>query len=1025
MRATGSVIFVFSAIVMGACVHAGRMPWVPTQDVGPRAPEPAIGRSHYVVVDPWDQGPRAAWIPLEPFGHGLVVHRRRIVVGNGEPRVSADQTTEPLVGASKLPARFGGGFLFWSAHSIYRADAFDSRLRPVTRVPESIDSISFAPKAIVVRSNGGDRWGLLPSGDRVPIEPHGLAAIEALDDGRALGVTDEGMVLASVDGGSHWTDVTVQIKSGLSQVRVIRDELWLVEANGTASRLEPDGHLAWFSEVPSDPPDARPIDPRWRASISPRRAVFRMGAAIDDATAIVLVEGDLVRVDVVTGAIVSILEGRFPPDARCEAVAVPGDVLFACLSHASKSAAGTAFVVSNTLSTAPAIEHTFPVASASFYASDDGGLAFSGPCRDATTTGAATVCVRTPGGRWEERNVAAVAVPGGSGSTANLDVVRWVPRADGHVVALVGGATPGIHDPSSGSFQPVVDEVRAAFEAPYVSPHGGGKGRFSSYRGYIGPSVVDATWSFGAGNTLRGWVAHGESVEVSEGGTLVRSPYAMVDVISSGAMALGRKEDRLYQSNDHGASWSEVATPSTGNEGIDLIGCTTAGCDLGVYFRVGWSFHPPHAEPPAVSVPVPAEIRRVRGLELSCRPAGEVVSKVLPRTGDSPEDLGLGMARLPVAKESTWAYVRNAIPRGMVSTSGESSGDADALQALRALFSGFATTHENDADVLTVAGPNKNVLGLRRGVSYVAPFDPSGRVVRNSIAMSDVVAAGRRAGMPIEELLHGEDFTESGAIVTLTSLDPSAVSDIAVHNADHGLLSIFRGDRVRVALSSFASQESSTVVSGVALPHDTTALLEVDSNGSHVFKVDGKGVTDLFDVGRFGSDSYSPANPDALAVGPNGDLAIVRTPSGKDPPSSLDPALLILPSAPPIPLASWSELKLADDPGCKAEKGGYRAVIQAQQPWIRVTTPGLQVEDEPMLARVRWTEKRVCLEGFEVKLPGVPGRPSNDSTRLSAQEPSVFGTWLVGKESTYARVGVGQGFEWRQELECTIVSTGP
>jgi hypothetical protein len=501
--------------------------------------------------------------------------------------------------------------------------------------------------------------------------------------------------------------------------------------------------------------------------------------------------------------------------------------------------------------------------------------------------------------------------------------------------------------------------------------------------------------------------------------SLTRSPYAF-DVVFAGATALGRSKDgRLYQSNDHGASWTEVATPPSGVEALDLVSCTSAGCDLGAFYRVGWSLRPPRIELPKDPAPRAPEVRRVRGLELSCRPAGAVVSKVLPRTGDSPEDLGLGVSRLPVANDKTeWSYVRNAIPRSIVSPIHEpNSNDSDGTQALRAVFSGFGTTRESD--VITVAGPNKNIMGLRRAVSYVAPFEPSGRVVRSGISMSDVVAAGRRAGMTTDEIL-GEDFTETGSIITLASSDPFGVSDIAIHNVDHGLLSIVRGEHVRVAIRT--SQNSANVISGVILPGDEAAFLEVDSSGvGHVFKVNGSGATDLFDVSPTANETYYPANPDALAVGPKGDLAILRTPSGSDPPSALDPAFLIIQAMPSSQLAPWSELKLADDPACKAEQGGYRAVIQAQAPWVRVTTPELRASDQPMIARVRWTPKRVCLEGFEVKLPGVSIR----SPGGSHSELATFATWLVGKGSTFARVGVTEGVEWRQGLECSIVTTGP
>lgn len=1010
-----------------ACVHEERRaPVGPQREIEPQSSSPSSsGLSQYLIADPSSSRASAITLPLGPVGvHGLVVDKRRVVVGQGEPRIASDATTETILGASRVAGRFGGGFLFWTANTVYRADSFDAKLVPVVRVPDAIDAISFAPKSLLVRTHNGERWGVvLPNGERASIAPLGVADIQALDDGRAIAFSDQGTVFTSIDGGAHWTDATAQVKSAPAKVSILSGELWLVESNGGASRLELDGHLSWFDKLPSDPAaELRSKDPRWRGSDAPLRAAFRSGAAIDDGTALVVESGDLVRVDVHTGEVISVSSGRLPPDAHCEAVPVAGDVLFACVSHAG----GSAFVVSHTLSSEPALEQTF-VGGGQFFAGDDGGLAYSGSCQGIPPGPAdvPVVCVRTPGGSWEEHDVSRLASDGG---VADVNVARWVPRQDGHVVALVVEPSPGIYDPETHVFQPVADDAREVIGRGAVSYATHGKyGRIMRYKRFAGSAgIVDTSWSFGRGTALRGWQRQGESVEISEDGKLSRSPYSL-DVVFAGGLGLGRSSDgRLYQSNDHGASWVEVAAPPSGAESLDLVSCTTAGCDLGSFYRVGWALRPPRIEPPKQSAPAAAEVRRVRGVELACRPQGAIASKLLPRTGDFPEDVGLGVMRLPVANEKNdWSFVRSTILRGIVSPIHDPpSGDSDATPSLRGLLSGFGTSR--DSDTFTVSGPNKNPMALRRALSYVAPFDPLARIVRTSIAMSDVVAAGRRAGMTTDEIL-AEDFTENGTIVTLTSADPGAPSDIALHNVDHGLLAVVRGERVRVAIR--APQNSATVVSGVVLAGtpgasaDEAAFLEVESSGAgHVFKVGPGGASDLFDVSPTGNETFYPANPDALAVGPKGELAIVRTPSGTDPPSAFDPAVLVVPAMPPSPLAPWSELKLADDPACKAEPGGWRAAIQMMAPWIRVTTPELRVDESPMIARVRWTAKRVCLEGFEVRGPSVNIRVSQAE---GGYDTASVATWLVGRGSTFARVAVAEGIEWRQALECSIATAGP
>lgn len=1010
-------VFVLPAIVVAACAHDERRPVIgPAIPEARSSPSSPLSQAQYLVADAPSKG--AIMLPLGASGqYGLVVDRRRVIVGHGEPRVAALSSPDPIIGASKIPARFGGGFLFWTSNALYRSDAFDSKLLPVVRVPDPIETVSFAPKAVLTRTRNGERWALgLPNGERVAILPVGVADVQALDDGRAVGFNDQGAVFTSVDGGTHWVDATAQVKSSPTKVSTIGDELWLFESSSGASRLELDGRLSWFDKGPPETPsDLRAKDPRWRGADTPLRTVFHSGAALDDGAAIVIDSGDVIRIDVHTGEVVSIVPGRLPPDAQCEAVPISGDVLFACIARAGSSA----FVVSHTLSSEPpVVEQTFS-GSGGFFTSDDGGIVYTSSCAGVSPQQGAVpaVCVRMPGGRWEERDLAGLSSDGGS---SDVTVARWIPRADGRVVAIVVDPSPGIYDPQAQTFQPIADEARevVGHGAASLAAHSRfGKIRYK--RTYGGSGFVDASWSFGPGNTLRGWQRHGESVEISEDGSLTRSPYSF-DVVFAGALGLGRSKDgRLYQSSDHGASWVEVATPPSGIEAVDLVSCTNAGCDLGAFYRVGWAVRPPRIDPPKTPAPPAPEVRRVRGLELSCRPQGAVVSKALARTGDSPEDLGLGAARLPVASEKNdWGYVRNVVARSIVSPIHEAPmPDENTGPSLRALFSGFGTSR--DGDIITVTGPNKSAMALRRGFSYVSPFDTSARIVRTGIAMSDVVAAGRRAGMTTDEIL-AEDFTETGSVIPLGSADASQPSDVAVHNADHGLLTVFRGERARVAIRS--PQNSTNVVSGVTLTGaDEAAFLELDSSGvGHVFKVGASGVSDLFDVSPTANETYYPANPDALAVGPKGGLAILRTPSGSDPASTLDPAFLIVQGMPPSPLSPWSELKFADDPICKAEQGGYRAVLQTVAPWVRVTTPELRVEDAPMIARVRWSAKRLCLEGFEVKLPAV-------SMRITGVggEPVTFATWLVAKGSTFARVGVTEGIEWRQSLECTVVTTGP
>lgn len=1017
-RSYVSSAFVLVGALAASCAHEERRAPHSARPPDERAARlPEIAPPQYLVADPASNGVVA--VRLANGALGLVVDKARVLTGYGEPRVASEEPDRALRGAARIPTRFGGGFLFWTDAELYRADAFDGALRAIVRLPDPIADLSFSPKSLLVHTHDGERWAIaLPSGERAKIDPLGVVDAEGLDDGRALAFNDQGAAFASTDGGAHWTDVTANVKSSPTRVGVVDGDVWLFESGGGAHRLESDGRLSFFDKAPAaEPVELRPRDPRWHGADPVLRTAFRVGAAVDETTAIVADGGDIVRVDVRTGELLSVDAGRLPPDASCEAVPTASDVLFACVTRAQgvpgvfggSGGAGTAFVVAHTLSGETVVEQSFAERGA-FYASDDGGLAFAGPCTGASAPGRDHgACVRQPGGTWQDVDLSALATDAGQG---DVNVARWVPRADGRAVALVLDPTPGIYDPRAGVIAPVAVEARDALAQGLSFVHGVHRGKALGHAA----GVVDWSWSFVASGALRGWQRQGGSIDVGEDGAVTRSPWSF-ELVASGPRALGKSKDgRLYQSTDHGGTWVEVASPPTGGASVELRACSSAGCDLGGFYRVGWAARPPRGDAARTKVRPPPEIRRSAAAELSCRASGPPRIKILPRTDRSPEDLGLGALRLataPPEKEDV-SYVRTPLARELPNPVHElASADADN-PSLRALVSGYAT--EGNGDAIEVLGPDKNPRALRRTLAFVPAFDPTSTVKRGVIAMSEVIAAGRAIGMSSDEVL-GEDMTDQGAVALVTPADPSAPSDLAFHTP-RGVLAYVRStERVRVVIRP--PQNEGIVVSGAALPGDEAVFLEVESSGvGHVFKVAQGGISDLFDVSPTLTDTeFYPANPDAVAVGPKNEIGVLRTASGSDPASALDPALLLVPAMPPVALAPWSTLTLASDPECKRDPG-WRATLQVIAPWVKISAPELHPQDGLMLARVKWSAARVCLEGLEVRLPSVDLRIREPSGAPDAQ---ALHTWLVAKNGVFARVGIGEGTEWRQPLECALV----
>src|SRR6185436_15178652 len=84
------------------------------------------------------------------------------------------------------------------------------------------------------------------------------------------------------------------------------------------------------------------------------------------------------------------------------------------------------------------------------------------------------------------------------------------------------------------------------------------------------------------------------------------------------------------------------------------------------------------------------------------------------------------------------------------------------------------------------------------------------------------------------------------------------------------------------------------VTSAALLAGGDLAALAVNDDGEvTVLRFGTSVVTELAVLAAPPETHQAPANPDAIAIGPRGDIALIRTPSGSEPPSAADPALLI------------------------------------------------------------------------------------------------------------------------------------
>lgn len=1001
-------------------------PLLPAETDASESPEPP---PQYVVGDPV----RASSLTVLPLGDdaaGVILEGVRFVLRGAKVRTSRDLADGgPLQSGWRVPARLGGGFLFRAKGVLYASESFDGLLRPVVSLPADVADVSFASHAALVRAESGERWMIEPaSGKRLPVSPAGLLQVAALDDGRAAALVEGGQLLVSTDAGEHWTDASGRLRAPAKRVFVARtqttheDSLWVETQGAGALALLAGGRLAAFDALPSadPPPSLRAKQPAWREDEPPLRRAVRSGALSRDGTALVVASGDLVQVDVVSGAVQVVAAGKLPPDATCTATRTQDDIVFTC-AHSN----GSSFVVSHALDRAPVVEQTFPDGGR-FVVSDDGGILWTGACDRPLPGPRRVACVRSPGGGWQQYDLDGTGDAGTSGTTFN--VVRWIPRADGGAIAVVGdiggvpnawgladGRTGELHAWPTDALTPVMRSALQANDGTRLPPLDPGR-------------LADRAWTVTAQGTLRGWAALGSAVgavEIGVDGSLQTSPFTFERISSAGAIALARtREGRIWQTLDRGATWAEVAAPPAARPGgwIDPHACSLVGCNLGQWYRVGWAPTSPSVQTAPVTAPPAPRVDRAPLPSMTCLPAGDPKRAAASSDERSPDDLGLGASKVAVADaKGITDFVRLVFPRRLVGAVRDTN-PADATAA-RAIVHGPATQPGDDR--LVVTSFNHDAMSLVRQVAFVPAFDPTGPVRRGSIAMRDLFAASRVAGAG--GILR--DDPVPSAVVPVTPADAAAADNLLVQIADGGVsfqhAATTPASKPRAAYEAGRGEEW-RIVSAAAIGGDGVAWLEEDSSGNaRVLRLGSTAVpATAFEIDAPPTADLYPANLDALAVGPRGELAIVRSPSGGEPPSAMDPAVLLVAGAPAVPLAAWSTLATADDPACKADGTGWRVTLQTIAPWLRLSGAGelRGQEDAFMLARVRWSASRICLEAVELRSQDTAGSPGGQSAWGTPFDQPVE-SWVVARFAGVAaagRVVVVPGGELRQPLECKL-----
>ena len=161
---------------------------------------------------------------------------------------------------------------------------------------------------------------------------------------------------------------------------------------------------------------------------------------------------------------------------------------------------------------------------------------------------------------------------------------------------------------------------------------------------------------------------------------------------------------------------------------------------------------------------------------------------------------------------------------------------------------------------------------------------------------------------------------------------------------------------------------------------------------------------------------HTPLRPthdpsDALGISEQGEIAVLRFPSAPRPPSANDPPLAYVPGKPLERLAPWSSLQPATAPAC-ADKAGYRAIVLAASTWFKAVHGAAEApSDRGMVAAVRWSKERVCLEALEVQ---------GSYLWMGEQEVESRLLWNPAQKNAASHVGIGSGYELREAASCQL-----
>jgi hypothetical protein len=937
----------------------------------------------YLDQQPLEGGQVAAIVDAPEGGSA-----REIVEPDGSVSRAPTRSETSLMGGVPVPKRLGGGFLFWDSDTLYRARTFVAALEPVTRIPSNAIGVELGHDSILVFSpeEFPKAYSLEPAA-QVPRSPHGVIDLAGADDDRVVALDATGRALASIDGGRTWKGVDSVLGGRVLGVLEEGNEIGFHLKEDLAGWLQRDGT---FERRPFSERAARKNAPR--TGLEPLTTAVQRGLPLSAERVLVPDGPGLAVLDLKTRTL-SEAKAVGPVGSNCSPLMSGEEGLALCVSYGNQGASSV--VVARALGVAPRTEHTF-VGTPGF-AVDEGLLVMNARCSGPPVDGIA--CVRTSSGVWSELDLRA--------QLADRQLLFWLVKEGGGVAALAVDADPttqrvALLDAERES-PSIWDSTPAQLKLPRLE---------SGWRG---------SWRVDRDGTLRGFTSTA-AITVDAHGHVSASTRSFDSVASARDHALARdSDDRLWQTTDYGAHWSEVAPPPAGYlpevkapKGSRLVtsntgqmSCSLVGCSLphlsgaGTWLRLGWPNDPPRArarpnpaaQPTAAATPLvkPPAPPAARLPALRCAPRGNVRELLTTKADAEGWASSLAGRRLPRAR-----------PRAAKITFGDvfSVTDTFVIHGRRAISQVETPARVDQGDFVSLIRSK-----ARFELLFVEPFDPGARAL---------TASGSFAGWPLPARSDG--YNDTGSARPVLSSEAGHADGVLLVDGDLSLWAPRAGKPRRLppdcsAESGYVDAQGKLFVA-CGSHHGATRIEDVEA-GHKVLELSS---ANLFrDHRRYGMSFFPPGeavfvNPDAIAVAPDGRLAILRPASGTEPATIDNPAWLLAEHEAPIELAPWSSLELATSPAC-AGGGGYRALVQTRRSWLEAQGSTAVGNSPGMSAIVRWSTERVCLEAVEVSF----------RSEAKAPVPVRAIARFVGKDAGATLLGGSSG-SWQQAATCELVA---